>query len=59
MTGVQTCALPISKALKEAAKLREGVLINDDVLKLYLKEKRPYYRDAYNLKKYEIFKKIN
>lgn len=47
------------KALKEAAKLREGVLINDDVLKLYLKEKRPYYRDAYNLKKYEIFKKIN
>ncbi len=54
---IQLAIMP--KALKEAAKLGEGVLISDDILKLYLKERRPYYRDEYNLKKYEIFKKIN
>lgn len=47
------------KALKKAADSGEGVLISDNALKLYLKEKRPYYRDEYNHKKYEVFKNIN
>lgn len=54
---VQLCIMP--KYLKQAAEKKEGVLISDGVLKLYLKEKRPHYRQKYNLKKYEIFEKIN
>lgn len=46
-------------SLKEAAKVGEGVVINDQILKLYLKEKRRYFRDSFNLKKYEVFKKLN
>lgn len=54
---IQLAIMP--RALKEAASRQEGVLINNSVLKLYLKERRPHYRDLYNLKKYEIFKNIN
>lgn len=45
--------------LREAMNKSEGVLINDDVLKLYLKERRKQFRERFNLKKYEVFKNIN
>ena len=46
-------------ALREAMKKSEGVVINDRVLKLYLREKRRDFREDYNNKKYEIFKTLN
>ena len=46
-------------ALRQAMTESEGVVINDDVLKLYLKEKRRYFRQSFNEKKYEIFKTLN
>jgi hypothetical protein len=45
--------------LRRAMIESEGVVINDDVLKLYLKEKRRYFRQSFNEKKYEIFKTLN
>ncbi len=36
-----------------------GVVITDDILKLYSRERRPYFKEKFEIKKYEIFKKFN
>ncbi|HZJ41418.1 MAG TPA: hypothetical protein VFD51_00120 [Patescibacteria group bacterium] len=54
---IQLLILPLN--LSRAAIYSEGVVINDQVLKLYIKEKRRYFRQSFNKKKYEIFKTLN
>ncbi len=49
----------MSPALREAMVGSEGVLISDNVLKLYLKDRRRYFAEKYNLKIDEIVQKIN
>ena len=49
----------MSPQLKKEINKSEGVVINDDVLKLYLTERRREFLDNFNLKRYEIFKTIN
>lgn len=49
----------MSKELKQAESENKGVLISDDVLKLYLKDRRLDFLDKFNLKIHEISQKIN
>jgi len=49
----------IPPALRQAMNFSKGVVITDDILKLYLRERRRYFREIFNLKKYEIFKNLN
>lgn len=49
----------MSPQLKKEINGSEGVVINDDVLKLYLTERRREFLDNFNLKRYEIFKTIS
>ncbi|MDD3777995.1 MAG: hypothetical protein PHH52_01305 [Patescibacteria group bacterium] len=49
----------MSPRLQGALGNSSGVLINDNILKLYVRERRQEFRDKFNLKKYEIFKTIN
>lgn len=55
--NIQLKVMP--KYLYEAMNNSHGVVVNDQILKLYLKDKRKYFREKFNLAKHEIFKTIN
>ena len=49
----------MSPALKKEMNNSDGVVINDQVLKLYLGDRRREFLDKFNCKINEIFQKIN
>ncbi len=49
----------MSRDLKKALSQEKGVLITDDVLKLYLQDRRLEFLNKFNIKMHEISKKIN
>lgn len=55
--GLQLKIMP--KIMRQSINSSEGIMINDEVLKLYLKERRRYFRKIFNIKKYEIFKNLS
>ncbi|MDI3496284.1 MAG: hypothetical protein PWQ35_305 [Patescibacteria group bacterium] len=49
----------MSPQLQVALNDSSGVFISDNILKLYVTERRQEFRDKFNLKRHEIFKTIN